>query len=74
MKKEDAKNKWCPFARIPGFVQSPIMRAWVVANRSEDNSFLPNGTACLGDECACWVAETNDGEYGSCGLARYNGQ
>lgn len=69
MTEEQAKEKWCPFARIIN------IRDTVAFNRSSADA--PTGAArCIASGCACWVsmdeyddnAEPQPG--GHCGLIK----
>lgn len=65
MTQEEAKNLWCPFARLVGSSDG-----CVYCNRPNDAS--AGNTNCIGSDCMAWrldrYRETGN-EYGYCGLA-----
>lgn len=49
MTEEEARNKWCPFARVT--IDAPgVDTAW---NRFPGNE-TPHGTLCIGSQCMAW--------------------
>lgn len=76
MQREDeAKAKWCPFARTRMFGASDV-----TANRSLPGTSLDRrasmeaATRCLGSDCAVWEPLgqylDNGNSYGRCGLTQ----
>lgn len=58
---DEAKNKWCPMARV-----SATPTGDLVSNRPY------NVTACLADECMLWVKSPSSNFEGCCGLISGN--
>jgi len=63
MTEDEAKTKWCPFARVSSYVSGNESEAAV--NREDDGS-QRQGTHCLADHCAVWREFEGDGY---CGLS-----
>ena len=51
MTEDEAKQKWCPFARQASQFREGAPDAMVVANRSEKDFPLGN---CIASECMAW--------------------
>lgn len=72
MTEEEARKRWCPFARIAGwpYVQSgdQLQKLSGVAaiNRDTDTDEIAEGTHCLASGCMAWRGNR---EGGWCGLA-----
>ena len=68
MKEKDAKQKWCPFARVPMRPEKDI----IVSTNRNFNGEMDLSAKCLGSDCACWVDTTphidNIDATGYCGL------
>ncbi len=71
MTEEDAKTKWCPFARTA----QPAANGPYSANRKADGSF--GASSCIASACMAWRDTTpadsvRIGRFreGFCGLAR----
>lgn len=73
MTEEDAKTKWCPFARvIPGFIQDGEMfsnPAGIPAHnriqeRGTDTPTWHGAMSCIGSECMAWRWTTYEREEG----------
>jgi hypothetical protein len=72
MTEEEAKTKWCPFARLiaemrsnlgnVGFTESHNRRA------TEDGDGFPSAARCIGSSCMAWRWKSLN-ESGYCGLA-----
>jgi hypothetical protein len=60
--KEDAKRKWCPFARS----LNSLLDTAGSANRQLSNGGPDSDCLCLTDGCMCWVDV--GGDAGHCGL------
>ena len=55
MTEDEAKTKWCPFARHPVLVNYSTV---VSVNRGTDDDSLIQGISrCIGSRCMGWVAE-----------------
>lgn len=73
MTENEAKTKWCPFARYVSHAGEGINR-WVSA---EDTNLSPDPAKCIASACMAWRATyENRGMHGShvksggfCGLA-----
>jgi len=67
MKIEDAKQKWCPFAR--SYASHDSSAASI--NREWDGS-PDNGTMCIADRCMAWRELRDNGVVtgGCCGLVK----
>ena len=70
MTEEEAKTKWCPFARLLGVHHD--LRAVTSINRMKDG--IPQETYCIGSACMAWRLgrDSNDNpssKRGFCGLA-----
>lgn len=71
MTEEEAKAKWCPFARLV-----LTSEGFPSGNRFQENSFVGE-TRCIGSACMAWrkytaVVQpmgTPKADYGYCGLA-----
>lgn len=65
MTENDAKDKWCPFARPPGRRYSLNEDLWVSGNRGDSYC------NCLGSNCMAWRSDDARGA-GWCGLVGEN--
>jgi hypothetical protein len=61
MTEDEAKQRWCPFARYEAF------KAGV--NRSRDVP-IPKPTLCLASDCMAWRWEDRADGDGYCGLIK----
>lgn len=63
MKVEDAKQKWCPMARVV-----PDVRDYASGNRFPGDGgsarCLRNECRCIGPECMMWVGSDEEGDCG----------
>jgi len=75
MTEDEAKTKWCPFARGPLLVK---LNEWTTLPVNRDDTGGPDGGCkCLGSACMAWraqyewndAANTIDATGGYCGLA-----
>ena len=82
MTEEEAKTKWCPFARVitvhtaEGMIVGPGNRTEICG---EDHFTKPMGSFCIGSACMAWrwdenepvpfTDETQPPNGGYCGLA-----
>ena len=75
MTEDEAKTKWCPFARVT--IRDDIADSW---NRFEDGiEAAVDGSHCIASNCMAWrwgkkpsadgVLFVEDREHGYCGLA-----
>lgn len=69
--EDEAKTKWCPFARVAFQYRVQAPDAMIVPNRAENEA--PIGT-CIASECMAWRKKPrlSDGQpslLGYCGLA-----
>ncbi|MEO1187792.1 MAG: hypothetical protein AAFW60_01870 [Pseudomonadota bacterium] len=58
--EDEAKKLWCPFARMAfqhGNTVKPGFAVNRIAATGEDTTFIPNGSFCIGSECAAWRAK-----------------
>lgn len=62
MTEEEAKTKWCPFARIPFYATSGTL----TVNRDRSGSVAAR---CVGSECMAWRQLVEALNTGFCGLA-----
>ena len=79
MTEDEAKTKWCPFARatftVPPTINSPRENGYV-GNRDCNNSVIPN-VNCIASSCMAWrwkptmrqLPREGDVHFGFCGLA-----
>lgn len=68
MTEEEAKQKWCPFARVIDVIDEGQQSAVGAAV----NRFSPHepATPCLGSGCMAWrLSGSAAHQYGYCGLA-----
>lgn len=49
--EDEARTKWCPFARALGGNGSTALAAY---NRHDIGPGTPNGTDCIASECMAW--------------------
>ena len=51
--EEEAKTKWCPFARVPVGTET---LEWVVGNRANQTGpgGLYKGSKCIASQCMAW--------------------
>lgn len=68
--EEDAKTKWCPFARatIGTIKMRASTEAIVVGNRNAVTGQAGGDARCLGSVCMAWKWNTVE-QMGRCGLA-----
>jgi hypothetical protein len=59
--EEEARNKWCPFARV----HTPDRTGSTAANRDFDG--LRRGSQCIASDCMMWRKDSQSTGY--CGLA-----
>jgi len=69
MLETEAKNKWCPMARIEEYNTNGIGSF----NRLKNSNCIPDRAVCFGDRCAGWIdtsyTSANPQERtGHCGL------
>ena len=67
MKENEAKMKWCPFARVPVYDSKGSVKGVASTNRVEGKP--GPGTTCLGRGCMAWRWATELMLDGYCGLA-----
>ena len=73
MTEDEAKLRWCPFARVP----SALMGRPLSYNRSIGDKQIPKATECIASECMAWREDLTRDEAqkgypaknGHCGLA-----
>ena len=69
---EQARELWCPMARIAFNEPGPFNR---LSPDTDGGSGIPRGSQCIANECAMWRWLPNHGEHmadkrkGYCGLA-----
>jgi len=56
LSEQEARNKWCPFARVRSGV-----------NRHYDGTIMIS-TCCIASECMAWRSTDDDIDIGYCGL------
>ena len=56
MTEEEAKTKWCPFARARGFAsEAAINRPWTGLPQDHQKADIPDGECkCIGSACMAW--------------------
>lgn len=59
---EDAKDMWCPMARV-------TIDGAGSYNRQHDG-YIPKSCRCITYDCAVWVWSKDDEDEGRCGLIR----
>jgi hypothetical protein len=66
MTEEEAKTKWCPFARLTFSTEG-----FAAGNRFDDCAWAEKRALCIGSDCMAWRWSVKDypGEGGFCGLA-----
>lgn len=74
MTPEEARTKWCPFARV--VYHDAAHQPVAVGNRPVEENFLWQHTRCLADACMAWrwsspltQADPHE-QQGYCALAR----
>lgn len=75
--EEEAKTKWCPFARTATFeTQSAVSESAATFNRPWSGSIAQEDCSCIASECMAWRwdgvrgdDDNNDPVVGHCGLA-----
>ena len=80
MTEKEAKKKWCPFSRALEI--SAYSNNTASINRTDSGESHPS-CMCLGDKCACWKWDIDEGfdrddfsiytqskDSGSCGLVK----
>lgn len=60
--EEAAKEKWCPFARVP-------IPVWSVASNKTSEGSTKSGATCIGAYCMAWRWKGKGESTGFCGLA-----
>lgn len=67
MTEDEAKTKWCPFARMLSHIYSQdgagrTFEGGYSYNRSPDHGegYLPTGAKCIGSACMAWRATDNE--------------
>jgi hypothetical protein len=80
MTEDDAKTKWCPFARVQFVAQGPANRVdphYLTYAQGPDREYVERqveNTKCLGSACSAWrwrvqKAESPETRQGFCGLS-----
>lgn len=83
MTEEEAKTKWCPFARLVvaaqldnqgnPMVSQPQTTFNRIAVSGKDGPWTPHQGRCIGSACMAWRIQSYDGatdtQEGYCGLA-----
>jgi hypothetical protein len=64
MTEEEAKTKWCPFARLTFSTEG-----FAAGNRFDDCAWAEKRALCIGSACMAWRWGDNAETSGSCGLA-----
>ena len=54
MKELEAREKWCPMARLEGDYSDELG-----ANRTKSGR-IPDAAKCIGSDCMMWVATDNE--------------
>lgn len=57
MTEQEAKEKWCPMARVANALHpngSTAIAGFTVANRSSGVGDVPVNSMCLGSSCMAW--------------------
>lgn len=71
MTEDDARKKWCPFARVGDWNEGD--KAGVSLNRYRDpDTEIPDFALCIASACMAWHTEVIDvrgKHHGYCGLA-----
>lgn len=70
MKEQEAKTKWCPFARTALNEWASINRAGTVAIEANRGTDVIEETRCIASGCMAWRWTDLDSDDGFCGLAR----
>lgn len=69
--EEEAKTKWCPFARYAMRDESGLITKWLTAiNRwfsAHEKQLNPEPARCIGCECMGWVWAKQAEKTGTCG-------
>lgn len=65
MTEEEAKKRWCPFARYSAGSNDNASNRW--QRQDGDNDLNPPTCRCIGSGCMAWREAYND--RGFCGLA-----
>lgn len=69
MTEDEAKTKWCPFARMVdpnANPPEPVCNRWAPAEI--DNAVIPQAALCIASDCMVWRKQGLRGQ-GYCGLA-----
>ncbi len=66
MLETEAKQKWCPFARIVDYYLGEGNHSVPVTVNRLPSGIIDASAKCLVSECACWVKDTD--YKGHCGL------
>jgi hypothetical protein len=83
MTEDEAKTKWCPFARVLAQDAERKLQGQAASNRIDwvgGQPQMPVGSACVASVCMAWrtpflwteddgSTQPNDGKHGFCGLA-----
>lgn len=72
MTEQEAKAKWCPFARVAfGWNEALRDSEQAVAATVNRGDNLSAHTSCIGSACMAWRWDENEPlcEHGHCGLA-----
>lgn len=64
MKIEEAKNKWCPFARVGTGMSDE--HGWSY-NRLDTQNLLPESAMCITNKCMLWKWYGTCKDNGFCG-------
>lgn len=55
MTEEEAKMKWCPWARCAlGIRSNAGNKGFIVANRGSEVGEVSNNAFCMGSDCMAW--------------------
>ena len=76
MTEEEAKTKWCPFARVEMYVRGVVGRGCnrIVTDDHDLNEKIQvaingtGGTKCIGSACMAWRWRVLGSDLGWCGL------
>ena len=81
MTEDEARTKWCPFARVVERQNDQSYNRCVIVQQYGGAEALPIpiGAKCVASECACWVVDAGatvpPGEHstaqGHCGLINW---
>lgn len=67
MTKDEAKRKWCPFARLARHTDDG-KGGWNRLQIEDGRGQIPTTAMCVTEHCMAWCPDTTDQNHGYCSL------